>query len=72
MSAISKAVAEEKLAMWLAALDKIAAGQSYTINGRSLSRADLSKVQDQIVFWEKRVNRATSGGIRVSEAVPRG
>lgn len=72
MAAISQAVAEQKLAMWLDALDKIAMGQSYTINGRSLNRADLSKVQEQIEFWEKRVNRAAAGGIRLSEAVPRG
>lgn len=58
--------------MWLEALDKIASGQSYTINGRSLSRADLGKVQEQIEFWERRVIKAQRGGIRMRQVIPNG
>lgn len=72
MTAISQETAEQKLAMWLEALDKIATGQSYTINGRSLSRADLGKVQEQIEFWERRVIKAQRGGIRMRQVIPNG
>ena len=72
MPAISQAIAEQKLAMWLDALDALALGQSYSMNGKTLTRANLADVEKQISFWEKRVNRAARGGVAVSEVVPRG
>lgn len=72
MPAISQAIAEKKLAMWLEALDALALGQSYSMNGKTLTRANLADVEKQILFWEKRVNRAGRGGVGVSEVIPRG
>lgn len=72
MTAISQETAEQKLAMWLEALDKIAAKQSYSINGRTLTHADLSKVEEQIRFWERRVIKAQRGGIRMRQVIPNG
>jgi hypothetical protein len=45
-------------------------GQSYTIAGRTLQKADLRELR----FMEKdllaRINRATNGGVRVRQIVP--
>ena len=51
MAGITLAQAEAQLALWIAASTSVAAGQSYSIAGRSLSRVDASEIRDQIVFW---------------------
>jgi len=53
--AISLTEAREQLDAWLAASKAVASNQSYSINGRSLTRADAGEIQSQIEFWEKRV-----------------
>ena len=65
MAGITLAQAEAKLATWLEAMDKIAVGQSYSIGGRSLTRANLDEVQRQIEFWDGQVKRLTRGGMSV-------
>lgn len=62
MAGITLAIAEAKLTLWLDAEDKVAAGQSYSIAGRSLSRADLGSIRESINFWEQKVQRLSNSG----------
>lgn len=66
MSAISLATAESRLVLWLDAEASIALGQSVQSEGRTLTRANLAEVRQQISYWEERVNRATRGTGRTS------
>jgi hypothetical protein len=73
MAGITLAQAEAHLAVWLAADTAVASGQSYSINGRSLTRADASEIRENIDYWEGKVTRlssSTGGGIRVRGLTP--
>lgn len=63
MAGITLAEAEAQLALWIAASSALATSQSYTItsgdSSRSVTRADLSKVQEQIKYWDAWVKRLT-------------
>lgn len=48
------------LTLYKEALEAIATGQSYTIGGRSLSRANIREVRETIEWLERRIRRATS------------
>ncbi len=50
---------QQLLELYRNALGAIASGQSYTIDGRTLTRASLKTVWDTIVILEKRVAAAT-------------
>lgn len=50
---------QASLTKYRAALDAIATGQSYEINGRSLSRANLDSVMKTIEWLERRIAAAT-------------
>lgn len=70
MSGIDLTTAEAKLATWLAAEEKIADNQSYQVAGRTYTRADLADVQKQIDYWDRKVQRLSSGGMRVRGGTP--
>jgi len=57
----------QQLKMWkLASIELAAAGVSYAINGRSLTRNDAEEVRKMIEFFEARINADSSdasGGI---------
>lgn len=76
MAGITLATAEAKLATWLAAEEKVAAGQSYSIGGRSLTRANLSEIREQINFWNSHAERLSASGgrsgMRVRGVTPTG
>jgi hypothetical protein len=55
MAGITLAQAEAQLALYLAAEEKVLAGQSYEIAGRRLTRADLAQIQTGITTWDTRV-----------------
>jgi hypothetical protein len=57
--------AKAKLQLWLNAEEKVAQAQSYEIEGRRLSRADLAEIAKRINFWQTKVNRLTRGGFNV-------
>lgn len=69
MAGITLEQAEAKLTTWMAAMDKIAVGQSYSMSSggssHTLTRANLAEVQKQVEYWDKQVQRLTRGGIRV-------
>jgi hypothetical protein len=49
----------------------VVTGQTYAFpGGRALTRADANQIQENIIFWEKKVERLTRGGIRVIGATP--
>jgi hypothetical protein len=61
---------DTQLAGWYEALQKLQAGQEYTIggirNGRQLKRADLPEVRNTIDWLERKRTEAANGGqIRV-------
>lgn len=55
MSGITLAQAQTQLAAWLDADAKVAMGQSYTIAGRSLTRADAGEITAKIEYWNSKV-----------------
>lgn len=75
MAGITLQQAQDQLNMWLDASSKISEAQSYSINGRSLTRANLKEVTDQIKFWDMQVKRLErnngQGGLIVRSGVPR-
>lgn len=70
MAGISLAQAQEKLEAYLDAEEKVLAGQSVTIAGRTLGRADLGAIQQGIEIWDARVKRLSNGGIKVRRITP--
>lgn len=70
MAGITLAQAEAKLAELLAAETAVLNNQSYTIEGRSLSRANLNEIEDAIDKWDSRVKRLDRGGARIRGATP--
>lgn len=73
MAGITAAQADSQLQAWLAASFAVSSGQSYSIAGRSLSRADASQIREQIDYWQGHVNRLaakSSGRRRTRYVVP--
>lgn len=68
--------AQQHLEMWLKAEAAVASSQSYTIGTRSLTRANLKEVRDQIKFWQSKVAElerleARKGRNRAYRVIPR-
>lgn len=55
MAGLTLAQAETALALWIAADQAVAAGQSYSIKDRSLSRADAAEITRKIDYWDNKV-----------------
>lgn len=73
MAGITITVARKHLDLWLDAEEKVSRGQSYKIGDRSLTRADLAAIRDEIKFWSDWVDELSSssgGGGRVMRVVP--
>ena len=69
-------IARKHLEAWLAAELEVTTHQSYTIGSRSLTKADLGEIREQIKFWNDEVARLENiekrgGRNRVFRAVPR-
>lgn len=61
----------EQLAEVQAAISAILTkGQSFTINGRRLDRADLDALYKREGMLERKLAREARGGMRVRQAVP--
>lgn len=74
MATWTKEFARERLNMWLAAEEAVAAGQEYRIGTRSLRRVDIQDIRNQIAFWQRQLEQLESGrkgGARVKRFVPR-
>jgi hypothetical protein len=70
MAGLTKAQAETQLALWLAADTAVATGQSYSIAGRSLTRANAAEIRENIKFWNAQVKSLDRGGLAVKGGTP--
>lgn len=71
MAQITLAQAETQLAAWLAADTAVATGQSYSVSGRALTRADAKEIRENIVFWNEMVGRLSgTGGMKITGVTP--
>lgn len=58
----------ELLKLWRNCLAAIATGQSYSIGGRTLTRADLKEAREMVDWLENRINAASdNGGIALAD-----
>lgn len=76
MAIYTKKLCKQRLQMWLDAEEAIASGQSYQIGTRSLTRANLSSVLEQIEYWggklaEIEAEEKSGGRNRMYHFVPR-
>lgn len=55
MPGITLAIAQARLQSYLDAEAAVLTGQSYTISGRALTRADLDSIQQGIKIWDDRI-----------------
>lgn len=71
MAGITLAQAQAQLDAWIAADTAVATGQSYSIGGRSLSRANAAEITNKIDYWSAKVAQLSRGnGIRIRYGVP--
>lgn len=68
MAGITLAQAQAQLDAYLAAETSVLAGQSYTIAGRSLTRADLRSIQAGVALWNQRVTQLSNSAAGRSRA----
>lgn len=76
MAAITLETAKKHLEMWLEAESEVAINQSYTIGGKSFTRANLGEIRKQIEYWSNKVQALENiakrrGRNRVYRVVPR-
>lgn len=76
MAAISLETAKKHLEMWLEAESEVAINQSYTIGGKTFTRANLGEIRKQIEYWSNKVQSLENiakrkGRNRVYRVVPR-
>lgn len=53
--ALTLTQAQTALDAWIAADLAVAKGQSYSMNGRTLTLANVKEIREQIQYWERRV-----------------
>lgn len=76
MAGITLETAQQHLDAWLGAELSVTTGQSYTLKGRTLTRANLTEIRNAIDYWNKKVlaldnAKKTGGRNRVRRVVPR-
>lgn len=52
---INLTTAQAALNAWIAADSAVSKGQSYTMNGRTITLANIKEIREQIQYWERRV-----------------
>lgn len=52
---ITLSQAQAALDRWIAADAAVAKGQSYSMNGRSITLANSKEIREQIQYWERRL-----------------
>lgn len=61
MAAVTLEIAQQHYNAWLAADMALTTGKEYKLaNGINLTREDAGQVRQQLIFWEKRVNRLST------------
>jgi hypothetical protein len=72
---ITEQMARDMLAKYITASAAVSSGQSYSIDGRSLTRANLKDIQAAIDYWRGQVIRLCttgSAGPTVRRVIPHG
>lgn len=54
---MTSATAQTHLDAWLAADLAVSRNQSYSIDNRSLNRANAEEIRGQIAYWQRKVNQ---------------
>lgn len=63
--------ANQMLTEYQTALSSVLKSQSYTILGRTLTRADLKVIQEGLEFWDKKVSQLSKGNkLTVKRIIP--
>lgn len=71
MAGITLTQAEAKLTAWMAADTAVASGQSYTIDGRSFTRANAAEIRANIEYWDRKCLRLSGrSGLKVRGVTP--
>ena len=52
---ITLTIARNALNAWIAADLAVSRGQSYVMNGRSITLTNAREIREQITYWERRV-----------------
>lgn len=68
MAGITLETAQARLTAYLAAEEKVLAGQRYRIDDRELTRANLAEIQTGIATWNNRVVELSIRGAGRSRA----
>ncbi len=68
---MAEKTAAEMVVLYNEAIQKVLAGQSYSMGGRTLTRANLKELQDGLATWERKAARATNRGLKIRRAVSR-
>ena len=76
---LSSEVCRDMIVQYNAAIRAVLKGQSYTIGGRSMTRADLTKLHDGVRFWRGMLadaiateSRGGRRGVKVRPVIPHG
>jgi len=64
MAGITLGQAEARLDAYMTAEEKVLNNQSYSIEGRSMTRADLSEIREGIKYWNDLVAQLGAGSGR--------
>lgn len=73
-STLTTAQAQAHLDQWLAADTAVALGQSYTVEGQTVTRVDAATIRSQITYWTRvlqEIEQANAGNPGASYATPR-
>ena len=70
MAGITATQAQTQLDAYLAAETAVLSGQSYELNGRKVTRANLAEIQTGIRTWNARAKSLSRGGLSVRGATP--
>ena len=73
MAGLTQAQAQTQLDNAIAALNAAYTNQSYSIEGRSLSRQSIKDLQDAVDYWDSKVKELSSSrsGLIVSQIAPK-
>ena len=70
MAGITRQIAEARLTEYLAAEAKVLKNQSYSIGGRSLTRADLEEIREGITYWNGMAAKKRRSGLALKFGTP--
>lgn len=70
MAGITLAQAQAQLDSWIAADTAVATGQSYSIGGRTLSRANAKEIRENIEYWDVKVKHLSGEGMTIIGVTP--